>query len=100
MAFLLPAMILARTTTGHKDSITSCIHQRIKRFQQGEGRQLLEEVHATRSWTPLEKRQRAEAVGTNITKAAQGAADSSHLRGCMKQILNAFPPVAYFLARY
>jgi hypothetical protein len=95
MAFLLPAMILAPLEKGHKDSIASRIHQRIKRFQQGEAKQLLEEVHATRSWTPLEKRQRAEAVGANITKAAQGAADSGHLGGCMKQILNAFPPVLF-----
>jgi hypothetical protein len=46
-------------------------------------------------WTPLEKRQRAEEHGTDTTKAAQAAADSGHLGGCMKQILNSFPPVLF-----
>jgi hypothetical protein len=44
---------------------------------------------------PLKKRQRAEQADTNVTAAAQGAADSGHLGGCMKQILNAFPQVLF-----
>ena len=98
MSFLLPAMILAPLPKDRpkEESIASVIHKRIIRFQQGEGKQLLEEVHVTKCWTPLEKRQRAETEGANVTKAAQGAADSGHLGGCMKQVLNnAFPPVLF-----
>jgi hypothetical protein len=95
MSFLLPAMILAPLEAGHKGSISSRIHSRIIRFKEGEAKALLQEVHATKCWTPLEKRQRAEMTGANITKAAQSAADSGHLGGCMKQILNAFPPVLF-----
>jgi hypothetical protein len=95
MAFYMPAMILAPLEDGHDDSISSRIHDRIQRLQNGEGKQLLEEVHAIQCWTPLEKRQRAEEHGTDTTKSAQAAADSGHLGGCMKQILNSFPPVLF-----
>eukprot|EP00978_Attheya_sp_CCMP212_P029050 scaffold101956_cov41-Attheya_sp.AAC.1 len=92
MAFLLPAMILAPLEAGHSDSISSRVHDRIKQFKSGEAKALLNEVRATKCWTPLEKRERAEQAGANTTAAAQGAADSRHLGGCMKQILNACPP--------
>jgi hypothetical protein len=95
MAFYLPAMILVPLEKDHDESISSRIHERIQRLQHDEGKQLLEEVHATKCWTPLEKRQRAEEVGTDTTKAAQSAADSGHLSGCMKQILNSFPPRSF-----
>jgi hypothetical protein len=83
ISFLLPAMILAPLPKERpKDEfIASVIHNWIVQFQQGKGKQLLEEVHATKCWTPLKKRQQAKTAGKNTTKASQGAADSGHLGG-------------------
>eukprot|EP00978_Attheya_sp_CCMP212_P035650 scaffold156391_cov25-Attheya_sp.AAC.2 len=47
MAFLLPAMILVPLEAGHSDSISSRVHDRIKRFKSGEAKALLNEVPAS-----------------------------------------------------